>query len=95
MLIFSHLQPISLNVEQLVDQDETRLQNVAERNAPHMRYKDPAISLADFTDCMAISKSAFLTKASFHDLCCQYQISAFFQHEFSDNLISYSFWFLQ
>ncbi|KAI9555997.1 hypothetical protein GHT06_018555 [Daphnia sinensis] len=92
--IFSRLQPISLNVEQLVIQDESKLLTLAEKYAPQIRYKDPQICLEDFVDCVVISKTAVIPECSFHDLCYYYHIDPFTEKQLvEDQLMPYTFGF--
>ncbi|XP_057380954.1 uncharacterized protein LOC130703518 [Daphnia carinata] len=92
--VFSRLQPISLNVEQLMIRDESKLQTLAVKYAPQIRYKDPQICLEDFVDCVVISRTAVIPECSFHDLCYNYHIDPFTERQMvEDQLIPYTFGF--
>lgn len=92
--VFSRLQPISLNVEQLTIQDESKLQTLAEKYAPQIRYKDPRICLEDFVDCVVISGTPIIPEYSFHELCYHYLIDPFIETQMlGDQLMPYIFGF--
>lgn len=93
-VVFSRLQPISFNVDHMVDSDEERLFSEAERCAPVKRTRDPKVSLKDFLDCVVISKLSIVPDASFIEICSRYHINLFNQHGIYEDLplVSYIFW---
>lgn len=95
-IVFSRLQPITFNVEQIINSDEIRLQHIAEKCAPRRRSKDPEVCLKDFLPSMVIEKIPILAEGSFLEHCSQYHINPFTQLRVPEKqrIVPYIFWTL-
>jgi len=93
--VYSHLQPLVMNSEQLTDAEESKRHNLAERCAPKRMPKDPELLLKDFAQIPKISREPCLPKrAIFSDKCNEFQIDPFSLQGVPqlNQFASYNFW---
>lgn len=93
--VFSNLQPLVMNLEQLTDVEELKRQNLAERCAPKRIVKDPELLLKDFIQTPCSYREPWIPKhTTFLEKCHDFQIDPFslLSVPESNQLASYCFW---
>jgi len=92
--VFSHLQSLSLNTEEIISRQESKRLQLAEKFAPKKGLRDPELQLADFCQPpVTEDKSVFpAVSMNFIDECCQFGIQPFALHSvpMSNHLEAYN-----
>ena len=93
--VFSHLQPLVMNSDQLADVEELKRHNLAERCAPKEIVKDPGLLLKDFVQIPCAFKEPCIPKhTTFLEKCHDFQMDPFSLQSIpeSNKFESYRFW---
>lgn len=78
-IIYSHLEPLAMNLEQLALAEERKRQLLAEKCAPKRLPRDPELSLEDVVTPMVVPREPTLPPLAFLDQCHSFQIDPFAQ----------------
>lgn len=94
-VVFSHLQPLTSNLDQLTLNEELKRLHLAERCAPKRSSRDPELQLSDVVTVDSIPREPSLPSLTFLDQCGQFQIDPFALRTIPGNntLSSYKYWF--
>jgi len=94
-VIFSHLQSLTPNLDQLTLSEEIKRLHLAERCAPKRSSRDPELQLSDVVAVDSIPREPSLPSLTFLDQCSEFQIDPFALRNIPENntLASYQYWF--